>query len=95
MCSFSFPVVFVLFLSVTGIRTDKEPYRAKVFVSFGTFRRDTEISVLSVNTFFNCFSGKNAMTPVPTTGRTREARGVVRFGILPGALLFALRTLFR
>ena len=34
--------VLYCFLCVTGIRTDKEPYRAKVLLYFGTFRRDTQ-----------------------------------------------------
>jgi hypothetical protein len=55
MCSFSFPVVFGLFLTVTGIRTDKEPYRAKVLICFGTFRRDTQfwfqVSILFLTVF--------------------------------------------
>ena len=36
------------------------------------------------------------MTPAPNDRTSScEARGVERFGTLPGALLFALRTLFR
>jgi len=34
--------VLIVFLSLTGNRTDKEPYRAKVLCLFGTFRRDTQ-----------------------------------------------------
>jgi len=36
--------VWIVFLFLTGIRTDKEPYRAKVLCLFWTFRRDTEFS---------------------------------------------------
>ena len=57
MCSFSFPVVLDCFLSFTGIRKDKEPYRAKVLYLFGTFRRDTQfwfrVSILFLTVFRN------------------------------------------
>jgi hypothetical protein len=94
MCSFSFPVVFGLFFSVTGIRKDKDPTGQKFFISFGTFRRDTEfwfwVSILFLTVFQD-----ETMTPAPND-RTNscEGFGVQRSGRL-GALLFALRSLFR
>ena len=82
MCSFSFPVVFGLFFSVTGIRKDKDPTGQKFFVSFGTFRRDTEfwfrVSILFLTVFQERTYG--------------PGRAAVRGRL--GGLLFALRTLF-
>jgi hypothetical protein len=39
---FLFPGRVWIVFSFTGNRTDKEPYRAKVFVYFGTVRRDND-----------------------------------------------------
>jgi hypothetical protein len=52
---FLFPGRVWIVFFVTGIRKDKEPYRAKVLVSFGTFRRDTQfwfrVSILFLTVF--------------------------------------------
>ena len=98
MCSFSFPVVFGLFFSVTGIRKDKDPTGQKFFVSFGTFRRDTEFWFRVSILFLTVFQERTLLVPARIDGRTPGApvmaQGVQRSGRL-GALLFALRSLFR
>ena len=95
MCSFSFPVVFGLFFSVTGIRKDKDPTGQKSFVSFGTFRRDTEFWFRVSILFLTVFQERTLLVPARIDGRAPVmAQGVQRSGRL-GALLFALRTLFR
>jgi hypothetical protein len=52
---FLFPGRVGLFFSVTGIRKDKDSTGQKSFVSFGTFRRDTEfwsrMSILFLTVF--------------------------------------------
>ncbi len=95
MCSFSFPVVLGLFFSVTGIRKDKDPTGQKSFVSFGTFRRDTEFWFRVSILFLTVFQERTLLVPARIDGRAPVmAQGVQRSGRL-GALLFALRSLFR
>jgi hypothetical protein len=63
MCSFSFPVVFGLFFSVTGIRKDKDPTGQKFLVSFGTFRRDTEFWFQVSILFLTVFQERTLLVP--------------------------------
>ena len=88
--------VWIVFYLSLGSEQTKNPTGQKSFVSFGTFRRDTQFWCSSVNTFFNCFSGTNPMTPAPND-RTSSCEGLGRAANpdTPGALLFALRSLFR
>ena len=58
---FLFPGRVWIVFSVTGIPTDKEPYRAKVLVSFGTFRRDTQFWFRVSILFLKCFSGAKSI----------------------------------
>jgi hypothetical protein len=96
MCSFSFPVVFGLFFSVTGIRKDKDPTGQKSFVSFGTFRRDTEFWFRVSILFLTVFQERTLLVPAGNDGRAPAmAQGVQPLGGRLGALLFALRSLFR
>jgi hypothetical protein len=68
MCSFSFPVVFGLFFSVTGIRKDKDPTGQKSFVSFGTFRRDTEFWFRVSILFLTVFQERTLLVPARMMG---------------------------
>jgi hypothetical protein len=96
MCSFSFPVVFGLFLSLTGIRKDKDPTGQKSFVCFGTFRRDTEFWFRVSILFLTVFQERTLLVPARNDGRTPAmAQGVQANRGWLGALLFALRSLFR
>jgi hypothetical protein len=96
MCSFSFPVVFGLFFSVTGIPKDKDPTGQKSFVSFGTFRRDTQFWFRVSILFLTVFQERTLLVPARNDGRARAmAQGVQLIGGRLGALLFALRSLFR
>jgi hypothetical protein len=96
MCSFSFPVVFGLFFSVTGIQKDKNPTGQKFFVSFGTFRRDTQFWLRVSILFLTVFRERTLLVPARNDGRTPAmAQEVQLIGGRPGALLFALRSLFR
>jgi hypothetical protein len=49
--------VLVVFLCLAGIRTDKEPTGQKSFVSFGTFRGDTEFALRVSILFLKSFQG--------------------------------------
>ena len=96
MCSFSFPVVLGLFFSVTGIRKDKDPTGQKSFVSFGTFRRDTEFWFRVSILFLTVFQERTLLVPARIDGSAPAmAQGVQLIGGRLGALLFALRSLFR
>ncbi len=95
MCSFSFPVVFRLFFLCVGSERTKNPTGQKFFVSFGTFRRDTEFWFRVSILFLTVFQERTLLVPARIDGRAPVmAFGVQRSGRL-GALLFALRSLFR
>ncbi len=88
--------VWIVFI-FTGIPTDKEPYRAKVLCLFWNLPTVIlefwfRVSIL----FLKCFSGANPTMPARNDGRApASARGLAAIRGRPGALLFALRTLFR
>jgi hypothetical protein len=63
MCSFSFPVVFGLFLSLAGIRTDKKPYRAKVVGLFWSRPRLILNFVSKCQYFFYLFQDRSLRWP--------------------------------
>src|SRR5436190_10666129 len=67
---FLFPgrVLIVFYLSL-GSEQTKNPTGQKAFVSFGTFRRDTEFSFGVSILFLNCFSGTNHIVPSHNDGR--------------------------
>src|SRR6266403_504874 len=95
MCSFSFPVVLGLFFSVTGTRKDKDPTGQKSFVSFGTFRRDTEFWFRVSILFLTVFQERTLLVPSKYRMRSCEGFGGAAIRARPSALLFALRSLFR
>ena len=90
---FLFPGRVWIVFFVTGIRKDKDPTGQKFFISFGTFRRDTEfwfrVSILFLTVFpERTLSMHDGRAPA-------IAQGVQLIGGRLGALLFALRSLFR
>ena len=93
---FLFPGRVWIVFSVTGIRRDKDPTGQKFFVSFGTFRRDTEFWFRVSILFLTVFQERTLLVPARNDGRAPAmAQGVQRIGGRLGALLFALRSLFR
>jgi hypothetical protein len=94
MCSFSFPVVFGLFLFSLGSEQTKNPTGQK---SLSVLESSAVIHKFGAECqyFFYCFSETKPMTLAPNDRTSScEARGRVAIRALPGALLFALRTLF-
>ena len=88
--------MFGLFFSVTGIRKDKDPTGQKSCVSFGTFRCDTEFRFRVSILFLTVFQERTLLVPARIDGRAPVmAQGVQLIGGRLGALLFALRSLFR
>jgi hypothetical protein len=84
-------IVFCLY----WVRKDKDPTGQKSFVSFGTFRRDTEFWFRVSILFLTVFQERTLLVRAGNDGRAPAmAQGVQRSGRL-GALLFALRSLFR
>ena len=78
-----------------GSKQTKNPTGQKSFVSFGTFRRDTQFWFRVSILFLTVFQERTLLVPARIDGRAPVmAQGVQRSGRL-GALLFALRTLFR
>ena len=60
--------VLVLFLCVTGIRTDKEPTGQSLCL-FGTFRRDTEFRFRVSILFLTVFQERTLLVPARNDGR--------------------------
>src|SRR5207247_917531 len=72
--------VLVLFLCVTGIRTDKEPTGQSLCL-FGTFRRDTEFRFRVSILFLTVFDGEKPRVPTRNDGSaSATGRGVLRLG---------------
>ena len=93
---FLFPGRVWIVFSVTGTQKDKDPTGQKFFVSFGTLRRDTEFWFQVSILFLTVFQERTLLVPARNDGRAPAmAQGVQLIGGRPGALLFALRTLFR
>jgi hypothetical protein len=75
--------VLVLFLCVTGIRTDKEPTGQSLCL-FGTFRRHTEFRFRVSILFLTVFHRAKAVVPVRNNGRaSATACGVEQLGDNP------------
>jgi hypothetical protein len=93
---FLFPGRVWIVFSVTGIRKDKDPTGQKFFVSFGTFRRDTEFWFQVSILFLTVFQKRTLLVPARNDGRAPAmAQGLQLIRGRLGALLFALRSLFR
>ena len=93
---FLFPGRVWIVFSVTWVRRDKDPTGQKFFVSFGTFRRDTEFWFRVSILFLTVFQERTLLTTARNDGRAPAmAQGVQLIGGRLGALLFALRSLFR
>ena len=93
---FLFPGRVWIVFSVTGIRKDKDPTGQKFFVSFGTFRRDTEFWFRVSILFLTVFQERTLLVPARNDGRAPAmAQGVQLIVGRLGGLLFALRSLFR
>ena len=88
--------VFDCFCLSLGSEQTKNPTGQKSFVCFGTFRGDTEFRVRVSILFLIVFQRAKAAVRARNIGRAPVmARGPSAIRESPGALLFALRTLFR
>jgi hypothetical protein len=63
--------MFVFVFLVTGLRTDKELYRAKVCVYFGAIRIDTEFQLSVSIPFLIFFKGHVGSLGCPGTPRSK------------------------
>jgi hypothetical protein len=66
---FLFPGRVWIVFSVIGIRKDKDPTGQKFFVSFGTFRRDTEFWFRVSILFLTVFQERTLLEPARIDGR--------------------------
>jgi len=86
--------VFDCFYLLLGSEQTKNPTGQKSFVFFGTFRPDTEFA-FRVSILFFLFFRNDPWRPAWNEERGREGLGACGDFGHAGALLFALRTLFR